>query len=748
MHDLLAYVPGALLACAFFAALALSSHAVAARLLRDGSPRLRLCGAVLVAYAILEGLFVALSVAGLFRWWAAAAALAVICLLARASGRGLREDLSAAGGVLSRALRSWLAVPVLIGSCFVAARLFRALVAPPLVWDALTYHLFKAGRWAQGAGLMPAAAPNSWGYFEHFPHGGDVLWAWALLLPGGEGLLGWAGLIVWLAGLLAVYALARELGAGERTALLAALCVGFTPACVNHFTTCNVENVTLAMFALASLFLARVLTSARPAEAALAGLALGAVAAVKVPNLAVAAVGAIALLHGIARSGAPDRPRAALAAGLGLLIAAPTYLTTWLSTGSPIYPFELAVGGRVLLRGDPAITNLMASATAVPGSALAHWIRALFLPLPSDFAVQGQFVNLGPAIAILGVCAVIGLRRLPARGRSLALAVHLVGSSAIVVLLALLPSAAAQRTVFAGISGRFLLVPVAVAAVLAALLPSRVAERVLLAGLVLALPLAVPLGWGPPDLAAALPFAITLAVAGLILGSAYLLRTAGAPSPPSAAPSSPASDAGGPDGLTRMPPAGFSASRGLAAGISVCAVLVLLVQVERIRGPLRYPYYAAVAAGEAFDVGKGSEILVRAWPAWRLLDGPSPARIAIAAGWDGMAPVTARYPFLGSDLQNEVLYLPILRGGAVSTRPEDYETLSGTDFAGWLRQIVDRRVDFVALLPPGSVEGTWIAAHETIFRPRLTVESAVSVFEVQRDRGREWLARTDGSKTP
>src|SRR4030095_4741815 len=41
-----------------------------------------------------------------------------------------------------------------------------ALSAPPLGWDALTYHLFRAGRWVHDGHASVVTAPDAWGYYE------------------------------------------------------------------------------------------------------------------------------------------------------------------------------------------------------------------------------------------------------------------------------------------------------------------------------------------------------------------------------------------------------------------------------------------------------------------------------------------------------------------------------------------------------------------------------------------------------
>lgn len=91
-------------------------------------------------------------------------------------------------------------------------RLVRGLVAPPLVTDALTYHLLRAGRWASTGGWAAERGPDVWGYYEFHPVAGDALWAWAMLPFSSDAVVGLASALTWLALGLSTYAAARALG--------------------------------------------------------------------------------------------------------------------------------------------------------------------------------------------------------------------------------------------------------------------------------------------------------------------------------------------------------------------------------------------------------------------------------------------------------------------------------------------------------------------------------------------------------
>ena len=57
----------------------------------------------------------------------------------------------------------------------------RAIVLPPLGWDALTYHAVKAAMWVQHGGGPVMNGPGPWAYYANMPAGAEVLQAWSML---------------------------------------------------------------------------------------------------------------------------------------------------------------------------------------------------------------------------------------------------------------------------------------------------------------------------------------------------------------------------------------------------------------------------------------------------------------------------------------------------------------------------------------------------------------------------------------
>jgi len=80
-----------------------------------------------------------------------------------------RQDNDRLRTFLKEGLRSrwmFLAAPLLLVALGI---LLRELVAPPLGWDALTYHLARPARWVQVGGMVQSVAPGSTFYYDFFP---------------------------------------------------------------------------------------------------------------------------------------------------------------------------------------------------------------------------------------------------------------------------------------------------------------------------------------------------------------------------------------------------------------------------------------------------------------------------------------------------------------------------------------------------------------------------------------------------
>ncbi|HOC43577.1 MAG TPA: hypothetical protein PKJ99_11240 [Thermoanaerobaculales bacterium] len=282
---------------------------------------------------------------------------------------------------------------------------FALLTAPPVMFDALNYHLAFPSRWLEAGGFVQF--PRH--YFSYYPSAHGLLYGFALATVGPWG----ANAIHWWFGALAVLA-AAELGGhlgGRRVATWAAACFGLTPV-VLEIADHAIADLAVAAFAGAALV---ALVRPEPASrgwrtAAVAGLLAGSAAAAKYLALATVVLPVALALLVLA-------PRRRLAACAAFAIVAALALSPWLGrnlawTGNPVYPYL-----RTVLGGPPCERDLsaeLASTEQFPGLLNAAVPRAVTAPLVRALSPLRQGGLIGAHWLIL-VPVAVAVRGLPRR---------------------------------------------------------------------------------------------------------------------------------------------------------------------------------------------------------------------------------------------------------------------------------------------------------------------------------------------
>lgn len=701
------------------AALFLFGWSVAVRWLPpDVRPSVRWSGAAIVSFTFITLLFWLLALMGLFR-------LAVVVPLAvasaafawRSAARAtspkslLYNDLRAIGGVAREVLRSpagWVLGAVTL---VVAFAVVRGLMAPPLDWDGLTYHLVKAGRFVQVGALVTEQAPDAWQYYEYFPLGGDLQWAWALL-PFRDGLLiALVSALQWLGAVVGLYASARELGAGPSRATAVATSIAALPAVVVFLSSSYVDNLTLTFFALGSVFVLRVLGGA-VAEAPFAAAALGCMVGVRVTTLPLLGLAGLLLPWAIARSRVPRRRKTLLlATSLAVtLVGSPSYLRAWWEKGSPLHPLRVVVAGHEISRGEPELERTLADQiwrTPVARPDQPRWSQLLHAPRQKF----GWYANLGPGVALLPLVAAAGTFGLLRRRRWGALAWLLVAAGVMLGALWTSEMAVYRVSHWSHTVGRLLLPGLAALALLAAGGSGPRGEKLVAAWLALASALglvwALPRGFSGAELGGLLAalgvFAFGLAVLGVLVAWA---RRGGRP---------------------------------VQVGLAVMLVgTVALASLDRARSRQRYLLYedAAQLFGQIYFLHPLQKRYSAAWPIWRELDRREPLRLAVFAGWDGRGHNNYRYPLLGSQLQNEVRYVPITADGSIVNSRDRCQVEDRADRDAWLGRLVDQKIDVVvALAPTIGIESEWVESSPELFELlAIGGENSAVAYRFRRDR--------------
>jgi hypothetical protein len=721
----------------YLIALRLSPRSSAAR----SSAGVRFCATAVALAWQSAALFWLLVPFSLFRasvavplWAALACALHVTLARSPDTGAGddppghawtaLRADLASAAA----RLRELAARPAgwALGATLLLAlvRLVRGSVSPPLGWDALTYHLYKAGRWVQLGNLAAQPAPDAWGYYEYYPVVGDVFWAWTMLLVRSGALLTLAGTAVWLALLLGVYTAARALGARSDHAALAACALSAMPSSMAYLSSGYVDNTTTALFILGAVFVIRVVGKGALPEAPLAIGALALMLGTKLTTAAYFLVGAVMVVYAVVRAREPGRVRRLIV--LGCLAAAvagsPSYQRAWVEQDSPFYPFRIAFGSVVLSEGSETATavgrDLRSANRYQLGSPLAFW--AYFLARPKT---TGAFVNPGPVAVVLALLALLGAAELARRRGSRRGAVFLAACALLTLAGFLSGNMATFRQTFkVSTAGRYVLPGFAAAAVLGAGWSARIARSLWIPGILVSLYLALPGGWQPVE------------AAPLLWGTGIVLVL----------------------GAGLFAAARLGARRGrwlvAAALLATVALAASEVALERVRRAYRYPLYEAAAdpADPIYHMHGLHAIYTSAWHIWRALDGPEPHRLAVVAGFDGIGHNWYRYPLLGSRLQNRIAYVPITADGSIVDYRLPAEVDRRADFRRWVERLVEDRIEYVvSLAPRTTIEDLWMRETPELFEVAFADPPSLNAaYRFDRERAIELLTGTGSTAPP
>jgi hypothetical protein len=309
----------------------------------------------------------------------------------------------------SRAME--LAAVVALGGVLAAVAILggRSLLgAVKAVSDGPIYHLYFAVRWWKAGRLFLVATPFGENAATYFPAGGDLWFTWLAVGWGGDRLarVGQAPFLILAA--TASYSLARRLGAGQSSALVATcMFVASTPLLLFSLEP-NVDTLFVAGYLTATYFLTRfAIGDDDLGMLVLGGLAAGCAWGTKptghvfVPVLL--GLGTLAILL---------RPREPNTRWLGLATLAAGSLVPvgyWLArnawlTGNPLYPLQVSAFGRVWLVGwyGPGAMRLSPYYLSVRDvSALVDILLAVVDPREAPF----------------WLAALLGLWRLGARGQ-------------------------------------------------------------------------------------------------------------------------------------------------------------------------------------------------------------------------------------------------------------------------------------------------------------------------------------------
>ncbi len=301
---------------------------VVRRIMRsDRVPMVDLPIVLLTGAGVLATLSAFLALTGIFH------PTVLIVILLVAMSVGLREvwkrrlDLPNIAGFIPTV--GWLVIVV-------TASLLPVLTAPPVMYDALNYHLAFPGHWLQAGHFVEFPRHG----FSYYPSSYGMLYSYALAAIGpwaATAIHYWFGVMA----TLTAAGLGLRLG-GPKTAAWAAACFGLTPAVleVSTYATADLAVAAWGGAAFSALF---VVSGGRPSSRhlALSGFLLGCALAAKYLAIAVVFLPLVVVVSVlIVTYRAPLTLRmVAVAVAATSLPLLPWLVRNLLWTGNPLYPY-------------------------------------------------------------------------------------------------------------------------------------------------------------------------------------------------------------------------------------------------------------------------------------------------------------------------------------------------------------------------------------------------------------------------
>jgi len=343
-----------------------TSHLLVRRFLPNAPSSVRIVAIGTLFYAFIILIFQALSpFYAITKVW-----VTLTCLILAVGSHflwGKHRNVEADIQPLTRWIRDglnsrWAALLIICGFV-VLLSLSRALLMPPLSWDALTYHLTSAALWIKKGTLFLFNAPDQIAENVHFPINGDIFSSWFLLPFHNDLLVNTVNFPLTFLGGLSCYAISRELGLTRKEASFAPALICFAPMVYSPITTQYIDNGVFAFSSAATLFALRFLRKGYPQDSILSFCAGGIVVGIKYTGIPVVGIIFLATvlktIRLVSSSGFSKK--------LGLIICSllilcalggRQYILNAIDAGNPIYPFPLKAFNHEIFEGSSQLEEI------------------------------------------------------------------------------------------------------------------------------------------------------------------------------------------------------------------------------------------------------------------------------------------------------------------------------------------------------------------------------------------------------
>jgi hypothetical protein len=587
----------------------------------------------------------------------------------------LRADLALLRTWQTQALTGIHGLMFCLMAVIFAVRIGRGIIAPPLAWDALTYHLLKAGRWVQTGRWVWEQAPDAWQFYEYFSPLGDSWWAWTMLGTHTDAWLAIANGSIFLALLLAVYSFARELDFDSRISTLAAITCGSVPAVMNCITGSYVDNLCLMLVVAGCAFVMCGSSNRSTISIVFGTIAFALAVGVKMTFLPFLVIG-LAATTWLTWSTRHWKPLLIL---LPAAAAALSWQIALISMGkTPFYPIPFSFFGQVIEHGHPVFTEFLFVGRHPEFSIWQVGSEAFTFIFGEGSSTD--YIGYTWAFLVMACFAIrLGWIRIKTRRLNIRLKLFvLMLTGAVIIFLSFwVPSSENYRRIWLNNLARFSTIFYIFLVLILCWRENRFRLVLLGSVIVVNLTYCFPRAWTLLDYAATVQGVLFIWLAAVLILSF------------------------------------FKSARVTWRIVIIPLVCLWINAIGLDRHYFRFRFYEGTQVRE-YDLTRLRGDFLGA-DAAAYLDDLNGIVINYTAEYGGRAWWWYRYPFMGSRLQNQVLYIPATESGQIWNKLNNSDRPK-MNYSAWTKRLVSKNVSYVFCTTVLPIEADWMHSHPERFR--------------------------------